>query len=166
MPIASDSVDVVLMPHVLEFESSPHDALRETFRVLVPGGHAVISVFNPLSMMGVWRVFRRHRRRAPWNGQFFTLSRLRDWLVLLGFDIVTTRPCFFAPPLRSASLVTRCLEAEPVCRRLFPYLAGVHVVLARKRVFAITPLRPKWDRPRRLLAGGLVEPTTRSQDDA
>ena len=29
LPINSDSVDVVVLPHVLEFESNPHEALRE-----------------------------------------------------------------------------------------------------------------------------------------
>ena len=56
LPIASDSVDVVLLPHVLEFETTPHEALREAQRVLVPEGHVLITGFNPWSLMGYGEV--------------------------------------------------------------------------------------------------------------
>ena len=36
LPVESDSVDVVVLPHILEFEAQPHEALRESARVIVP----------------------------------------------------------------------------------------------------------------------------------
>ena len=161
LPFAADSIDVVLLPHVLEFEPRPHDALREAFRVLAAEGHLVLSVFNPSSLLGLWRVMRRHRRRPPWSGQFLTLPRIRDWLALLGFDVVSTHARFFAPPFRNPSLLGPLLASERRLAELLPYLAGSHVLLARKRVFTLTPLRPRWASRRRLVAGGLVEPTAR-----
>jgi SAM-dependent methyltransferase len=42
LPLASNSADLVLLPHVLEFAEHPHQILREVERVLMPeGGRAV-----------------------------------------------------------------------------------------------------------------------------
>ena len=161
LPFAADSIDVVLLPHVLEFEPRPHDALRESFRVLAPEGHLLVSIFNPASALGLWRVLRRHRRRAPWNGQFLTPSRLRDWLALLGFDVIAVHGRFFAPPFRNAVVLRRMLGADPHMARVCPVLAGTHIMLARKRVFTLTPIRPRWASRKGLVAGGLAEPTAR-----
>jgi hypothetical protein len=38
LPIASNSVDLVVLPHVLEFSAEPHRILREAERVLMPAG--------------------------------------------------------------------------------------------------------------------------------
>ncbi len=162
LPIASDSVDVVLLPHALEFNDRPHDVLREVERVLVAEGHVVIVVFNPLSLWGLARVWLGRRGRAPWNGRFFTATRIRDWLALLGFDVVLSKSIFFRPPLRHAQMLRRLLFLERLGARWWPLLGAVTVLVGRKRVATLTPIRPRW-RPRRsLAAAGLAEPTQRS----
>ena len=70
LPIDSKSIDVVLMPHTLDFAQDPHQVLREVQRVLRPDGHAVIIGFNPISLWGAWRMLPYMKRRAPWNGLF------------------------------------------------------------------------------------------------
>src|SRR5271167_3878113 len=42
LPIASNSIDLLLLPHALEFHHDPHQILREVQRVLVPEGQVVI----------------------------------------------------------------------------------------------------------------------------
>ena len=59
LPIASNSVDLLVLPHVLEFSVNPHQILREVQRVLMPEGHAVIACFNPWSLWGVRPFFNR-----------------------------------------------------------------------------------------------------------
>ena len=162
LPIATDSVDVVLLPHALEFNDSPHDVLREVERVLVPEGHVVIVVFNPLSLWGLARLWLGRRRRAPWNGRFFTATRIKDWLALLGFDVVLSRSIFFRPPLRHEPMLQRLEFMERLGARWWPLLGAVTVLVGRKRVATLTPIKPRW-RPRRsLVAAGLAEPTHRS----
>ena len=162
LPIATDSVDVVLLPHALEFNDRPHDVLREVDRVLVPEGHVVIVVFNPLSLWGLARLWLGRRRRAPWNGRFFTATRIKDWLALLGFDVVLSRSIFFRPPLRHEPMLQRLQFMERLGARWWPMFGAVTVLIGRKRVATLTPIKPRW-RPRRsLVAAGLAEPTQRS----
>jgi hypothetical protein len=50
---------------------------------------------------------------------------------------------------------------ERLGSRWWPYLGGAYVVLARKQVITLTPVKPRW-RPRRaILSGNLTEPSTR-----
>jgi SAM-dependent methyltransferase len=55
LPIASQSLDLVALPHLLEFSAHPHQVLREAERVLRPEGRLLIAGFNPLSLWGLRR---------------------------------------------------------------------------------------------------------------
>ena len=157
MPVASDSVDIVVLPHVLEFEEDPHGTLRETERVLVPEGHVVVAGYNAIGLMGAWNLVRR--REAPWNGRFYTASRVRDWLSVLGFDTVASEGCFFRPPLRSDRVLRSLRVFETAGPRFWPHLCGTWLLVARKRTATLTPLRPRWRARRKAIReAGLAGP--------
>lgn len=163
LPVATDSVDVVLLQHVLEFQHSPHDALREAERVLVPEGHLVLAGFNPYSLFGLWRMTGRQRASPPWSGRFVSLTRVKDWLALLGLEPTEARMAFFRPPFSRPALLRRLRRVESVGARFWPYAGGVYVVVARKRVATLTPIKPRWV-PRRSLVGiRVAEPTARRE---
>ncbi|NIM28714.1 MAG: methyltransferase domain-containing protein [Gammaproteobacteria bacterium] len=164
LPIESDTVDVVVLPHILEFEAQPHEALRESARVLVPEGHLVICGFNPWSMMGCWRYLKGRQQSAPWSGRFLALTRLRDWLALLGFDVTSQTACFFKPPFSNERLLKRLDFLDRIGTRMPAYFAGAYLVLAQKRVTTLTPIRSRWRPRRRLVAVGLVGPSARVAD--
>lgn len=161
LPLASDSVDVLLLPHVLEFSRDAHAALREAERTLVGEGHLVLIGFNPLGPMGLWRACLRHRNTSPWTGEFFSLSRMKEWLAVLGFDIVETHLAFFRPPLENRRLLTQLRFLERVGSYCWPHLGATYVILARKRLTTITPVRARWRRQRRLVSVGVAEPSSR-----
>ena len=77
LPFASASLDLVVLPHVLEFLPDPHQMLREVERVLIPEGQVVIAGFNPLSLWGLRR-YRPAQREGlfPWNGNYLSVLRL------------------------------------------------------------------------------------------
>lgn len=162
LPVASDSVDVVLLPHVLEFEEHPHQALREAHRVLIPEGNLLISGFNPWSMMGLSRLLLRRGGLAPWSGQFLGLNRVKDWLALLGLDVTAVNSYFFRPPLHSERVLGRLRFMEGAGARVWPYLAGAYLVVAKKRVVSLTPIKPRWATRRRLVEVGLAKPSART----
>lgn len=159
LPLASDSVDVLLLPHVLEFESHPHQVLRECERVLIGEGHLLIFTFNPWSLWGLQRLLLTWSERPPWNGHFFSAARLQDWLHLLGFEILETRKLFYRPALKRVGMLDRLYFMEKLGRSCWPWFGGVHAILAKKRVIPQTPVRELWRRRRRLIASGLAEPT-------
>ncbi len=154
LPLDSDSVDVALLAHVLEFEPHPADALREAFRVLVPEGHLLICGFNPLSLLGLARLAAWPHHAPPWCGHFLGLARLRDWLDVLGFTVVAVYGAHRGPPLRSARLARLAARLDAGLDGAL--LAGTYVVLARKRVITLTPLRVRWRPKPRAAAVGLA----------
>lgn len=161
MPIASDSVDVVLLPHTLEFERDPHQILREADRILIPEGYLVVLGFNPWSLWGLWRLLRGRKGHAPWCGDFLSLPRVKDWVALLGFDVVKTERYFFRPPLKNRAIMHKLGFMEPLGRRLWPRMAGAYILVAQKRVTTVTPIKPRWQ-PRRSMLGDLARPSTRN----
>ena len=161
LPLASNSLDVVLLPHRLEFEHSPHQVLREVERVLIPEGHLVLFCFNPWSLFGLRRLLQGWRNEAPWSGHFYTSLRLKDWLSLLGFDTVLLRYYFHRPPLHHQLTMSRLMAMEGMGQRLWPLLGGSYMLVARKRVATLTPIKPRWRSTRSLITIGLTETSAR-----
>lgn len=150
LPLASESVDAVLLPHSLEFSGHPHRLLREIDRILVPEGHMLILGFNPYGLWGWPRVSLRQSGYGPWCGRFIGEGRVRDWLTLLGYDIVGGRRYLYRPPVTHVPTLFRLSFMERMGRRLWPALSGAYLLLARKKVICMTPIKPRW-RPRRAL---------------
>ncbi len=160
LPIVSDSLDALILPHTLELSPDPHQVLREADRCLIPEGYVFILGFNPISTWGLWRLAGAWRKQIPWSLRFFRPSRIKDWLALLGFDTLHTRPLFFRPPLHTRRALQRVEFMEKLEHWNWAGLAGAYLLVARKRVVGITPIRPRW-RPRSLMTPGLAEPTRR-----
>ena len=154
LPVQTDSVDVVVLPHVLEFSENPHQVLREVERVLIPEGQLVIMGFNPFSLWSLWR----WRQQPPWNGHWLSSARVRDWLSLLGFEIIRSQSLFFRAPLNQHALMRRFRFMESVGRRFWPGGGAVWMIQARKKTETLTPIRPRWQARRKIVATGLAEP--------
>jgi hypothetical protein len=88
-------------------------------------------------------------------------GRVADWLELLGYDVSLTRNYLFAPPWGGTA--PRAGETSALLRRGWfkPWPAGAYLIKARKRMYTLTPLRPKLQRTQAI--GGLVKPTTPRQ---
>jgi SAM-dependent methyltransferase len=162
MPIESGSVDVVLLPHTLEFERQPHQILREADRILIPEGHVVVLGFNPWSLWGIWRLCRCFSGKAPWCGDFLSLTRIKDWTALLGFDVVLVRRFFFRPPIQRGGILKKLSFMDKLGAKLWPRLSGAYILVARKRVATLTPIRPRWQPRRKLVGEGDLTPTAGS----
>lgn len=145
LPVASQSVDLLLLPHVLEFTDHPHQILREAERVLIPDGQLIISGFNPFSLWGIRRFFSAGSGDYPWGGRFFSLPRLKDWLALLGFEVVSGRLCCYAPPVHGEKWLQRLHFLEAAGDRWWALAGGVYFLQARKRVHGMRLIMPSWN---------------------
>lgn len=145
LPFASQSLDLVVLPHTLELARDAHEALREVERVLVPEGRVVVLGFNPASlwglrqMLGRWamRLWNAPESRAlylPRTGEFIAHRRLRDWLRLLGFEVESSSFGCYRPALRSQRWLERWRWLESTGERWWPVFGAVYLVVAVKRV--------------------------------
>ncbi len=148
LPLASQSLDLVVLPHTLESHLDAHHVLREAERVLRPEGQVVISGFNSLSLWGLRRKFSRRRAGSPWDARFIGLLRLKEWLQLLGFELNGGRFGCYAPPFAQARWHERFAFMEKAGARWWPILGGVYVVRAVKRVHGMRLVTPAWRKER------------------
>jgi SAM-dependent methyltransferase len=158
LPIASGGIDAVVLPHTLEFETDPYAVIREADRVLAGEGHLLVLGFRPFSLWG-FRSRAISRGYPPGLKRMLGARRIADWLELLGYDVSLTRNYLFAPPWGGRT--PKANEPSRLLRRgwIKPWPAGAYLMKARKRVFTLTPIRPKV-RERTQGIGALVKPTT------
>ncbi len=147
LPLASQSVDLIILPHVLESHENPHEVLREAERVLRPEGQIVISGFNSASLWRLRQVFS-FDRAPPWDAQYIGLLRLREWLRLLGFEINGGMFGCYAPPFRQQRWLERFAFMEKAGARWWPIAGGIYVVRAVKRVHGMRLVTPAWRQER------------------
>jgi SAM-dependent methyltransferase len=159
LALQSDSVDVMLLPHTLEFAPEPHEVLREAARVLAGEGELVVLGFEPL---GAWSLRNAFTRGGCPPGMLRTIpaARLSDWLKLVGFEVGAPARYLYAPPVASLAAARARGFLERAGRRAWPRLSGAYLLRARKRVHSMTPVRLR-TRLRTAVIGGLAEPAAR-----
>jgi SAM-dependent methyltransferase len=169
LPFPAASLDLVVLPHTLEFSADPHAVLREVERVLVPEGRVVIAGMNPASLWGLRQRQAHCVRRLggsgaaagqlflPETGDFIGHWRLRDWLRLLSFEVDTLRFGCYRPAVRSERWLQRYAWVDRLGQRWWPILGAVYFLVAVKRVRGMHLLGPAW-KPRRA-AGAAVAVT-------
>lgn len=146
LPFDTACLDLVLIPHVLEFAEHPHQILREVERVLMPEGSLIISGFNPRSLWGMRRALGS-RQCFPWNGHFISLPRIKDWLALLGFEVAGGRFAAYAPPFNATNWLDRCAFMEAAGDRWWAVSGGVYFLHAIKRAPGMRLIRPpQWNK--------------------
>lgn len=158
LPFDGQSLDLLLMPHVLEFSANPHQVLREAERVLRPEGRLLLSGFNPRSLWGMARLYRGAEQGYPWNGNFLNISRIKDWMVLLGMEVAGGSMCCYRPPFTRESWLRRLRFMEPAGDRWWAMGGGVYFLQAIKRVHGMHVITPEWKTP---VAARLLSPAAR-----
>lgn len=137
LPFAAKSVDLLILPHVLEFSSTPHDVFREISECIVPEGIVVIIGFNPKSILGFMKYCNRFRSMTLQQAKFLSILRVRDWLSLLGFESIAGEIVFFRPPSISSWSRKKRRFVETAGRRWWPGFGSIYVLVARKKEIAI-----------------------------
>jgi SAM-dependent methyltransferase len=161
LPFEAQSVDLLVMPHTLEFTSDPHRLLREAERVLVPEGQLIILGFNSLSLWGVRQSVGKMTGRpfVPSAIDLIAFTRLKDWIKLLGFDLERGRFGCYRPPLASDQWLARYGFMEAAGDRWWPIFGATYMIKAIKRVPGMRLVGPlKVKKP--VLAAGLAPAAT------
>ena len=151
LPFPANSLDLVVLPHTLEWTSDPHATLREVERVLVPEGKVVICSLNPASLWGfrhqrshLYRLCNAFSAYLPDNSHLISYWRLRDWLRLLSFEVEVGRFGCYRPAIQSAHWLNRWKWLDRLGARFWPIFGAAYFVVAVKRVRGMRLLGQSW----------------------
>ncbi len=144
IPLASDSVDMVVLHHVLDYSEDPHQLLREVDRVLIAGGHLLIIGFNPFSTWGIRQKLSRKNKNNPWQANLLSSMRLCDWLKLLNLKVDSVNYGLYSLPVNNSRLIKYSSFLSRIAQRLNWPTGGIYVISALKQVHTITPIREPW----------------------
>lgn len=160
LPVASDSVDTVIVHHALEFAHNPHSVLREIQRVLTPQGQLLIAVFNPLSVLGAQARVRGALRDALWqNYRPIGQGRLTDWLHLLNCEVHDVFHVGGVLPIGRGRLRQWMVDADGWLSGHNVPVGGVLIVHASKQVVGMHPsIRKRVQMAPRRLVGLVPQP--------
>lgn len=162
LPIDTHSVDIVIMPHTLEFEEDPHQVLREVSRVLKPEGIVLLIGFNPWAFWHLPRFFPKAKQKTPWNGRFISRYRVVDWLKLLNFEIEVSQGCCMFPLVKKqAASDNKPTLIEKIASWL-PFVPAAYFVMGVKRVSGGTSVFHLQDFKNKFMSSPLAKPATKT----
>lgn len=137
-PLGEHAADVVVLQHGLDFSLSPHGLLREAARSVRPGGHLLIVGINPWSAWGLRHLLARDALR---QARCIAPARVSDWLHLLGFALEKRRFGCYRPPLAANRWQSRLAGLESLGNAWQMPGGGFYLLVARKLVVGLRPLR-------------------------
>ncbi|OGT38431.1 MAG: hypothetical protein A3F11_09870 [Gammaproteobacteria bacterium RIFCSPHIGHO2_12_FULL_37_14] len=156
LPIATGSIDLVLLPHCLEFTDKPRKLLSDACRIVKPEGLIVIYGFNPYSLWGMRKMLNKEKI-VPWTANFIHQYKIKNWLRLADFALEEDKSIMFLPPTNYEAIHRKLQFIETVGKKCLPSLGGVYVIVARAKVIPLTPIRLKW---KQRIGGIRISPTT------
>jgi SAM-dependent methyltransferase len=135
LPFPDAFFDRILVVHGLEGADAARPLLRQLWRVLKPEGRLLLVAPNRTSL---WAQLER----SPFGvGRPFSRGELDRLLRGAMFEPLTWERALYVPPFRGRRLARTGLGWDRLLRRLFPALAGVHIVEAHKTFYGATPIR-------------------------
>lgn len=145
LPLEDESVDVVILHHVLEFSKNPHQVLKEASRVTIPRGYIIVVGFNPTSLIGVIKPFAQLLSKSPiWRRNSLYKSRVADWLQFLDCNTLRTQTGFYSLPLQNKSYLDLSSRSNRWLQNSRLPFGSFYCLVARKERVCMTPIRPQW----------------------
>ncbi|MGX5174597.1 methyltransferase domain-containing protein [Aliikangiella sp. IMCC44653] len=184
LPIASDCIDLAVLPSILQCSQYPHQVLREVERVLIPEGVVIIIGRNPLSWLGIstrikqfkqeqWRTSfwrevlwrqadgsNRSKQNKTAYARDISKSRVCDWFNLLGFEVEKEVSISVSNARIEGNSVSRWVKK--ITQIFCDCFCSYYIIVGRKKVSTLTPIRPSWRRNKQLVSPRLAEPSIRS----
>lgn len=146
LPLRSDSIDAVVLPHTLESVTDPYHVLRQVDDVLIAEGNVLITGFNPAGCRIMRNLFGEHRQEFK-HANLVRAHRIIDWLSVLGYDIemvsYTSPSCL----MKSGASEKRWKPVElmeHLLEKLGLNFGNTYCILAKKRVSSPTPVGLNW----------------------
>jgi SAM-dependent methyltransferase len=157
LPIQTESVDLVILPHILEFDAQRFQTMREVERVLKPEGDLIVLSLNPWSLwLRTQYLWDRKLADSWWQGHFISRSRLLDWLKLLNFEVKTSA---------EFDIDSVKLKIGSFSFNKNTVLATAYAIKAVKRRYTLIPLEPAKFEAQPLFAATGMESSREQHND-
>lgn len=167
LPLPEESIDVVVLHHVLEYATNPHQILREANRVLIARGHLIIVGFHPWSLQGGYKLLAQWFGAGSfWRRNSLRPSRIKDWLRFLDCEPVDIKRGFYRVPVNQAGLLEKFGFWERLCQTLKLPFGGYYILLARKDRVSMIPIKPVWSNFNPVAGLVIGKPTPRMPEPA
>ncbi len=154
LPIANDSVDLVIAVHCLSYSDHPHALLREIDRIMVSEAKLIIIEMNPFSFWGLRHGLQAWLEKSPWTGRLFSQKRLHDWLTILGFKKMQVIKSHYNLPIQLKTQNSLVHGLSKAMKRWLPSLSAVNILIYEKTIIPLTPIKSLWQN--KILSGGRV----------
>ena len=139
LPFANDSIDMVVIHHMLEACEDPHHIIRQAARVVMPEGKLVVFGSHPVSFIGMGQV-AQGMYRPSWRYHMPSAGRVRDWLQLLSFtDFAISYQNAKEPKPKLTSLRSGHTYGHLGARMASPFAASWAIVATKHRYAKIMP---------------------------
>lgn len=159
LPFQSECVDVVFLPHTLEFSPDPTKLLNEIYNILIPGGKLILLGFNPFSYIGLTKLLNSGKK-LPCNGDLLSVGQLKSKLKSIGFSVEIFDYFCFGLPSKKKDYPKHRAIFEGFAKRFFPILGSVYILMAEKKIIPLSPLKLKVFKKKIPVARGFPEPST------
>lgn len=140
LPLPDAALDRILIIHALEYAENPRESLTEAWRVLAPGGRLLIVVPN---RRGVWA---RLEHTPFGSGTPYTRNQITGLLRDASFTPGAFADALYFPPSNNKAVQGIARTAERLGRRYWPYLSGLVIVEAQKRLYQGLPVAERASR--------------------
>ncbi len=134
LPLGRNVVDLFVLAHTLDFAPDPRVVLREVATILAPEGCLVVCGLNPFGIWGLCRLIYGHKEKIPWKSNYLPVTRIQDWISLLGLETIGGSMHFYRPPLETSRILNRLALMETAGRRWWPALSGAYILVAQKKI--------------------------------
>jgi SAM-dependent methyltransferase len=162
IPFQAESVDVLLVSHVLEYVDQPKAFLSDLSHLLVPGGYLIVCAFNPYSLWGIAKNFTQALAPLPWQGKFVSSGKVKRWLQQCDLTFAAHKSMIFRPPLIQQSSFNRWLFFEAVGQLCWPFCGGVYMLAMKKQMVPMQPIIEPLRKTKSPLGSAYPEPTRRN----
>lgn len=150
LPFLENSIDVVLAPHFFEHIDDVQEALSEIYRVLIGEGHIVVVGFNPFSLLGIANKLKLtsiiEKKSKP-----ISMGRMISLLHRFDFEVVNVKTFFFRPLIKNSAILKKMTFMEIVGQILLPKFGGIYILVAKKKIISLTPIKHYSQNKRKLV---------------
>ncbi|MBI5448606.1 MAG: methyltransferase domain-containing protein [Gammaproteobacteria bacterium] len=144
LPFDNNSIDAIFLPCLLETAQHPLAILEEVQRVLLPSGTLILVGFNPWSLWGLSKLLLGKTHEFPWQGQFWSASTVKTWLVKAGFSLDILHYFYFRPPLPPPLWHQKLHCLEKIGTYCYHPCGGLYLMTATKQVAPLSPIKTSW----------------------